>query len=293
MLIIKRSTTEDIDLNSLNRAIQKTKRIGNRKRKRILQLISSGDEANKKILLVAGCQRSGTSMMYKTFERDPVAAVYDEVDVISNKDRVEGLRLNELDTVLANFVKNPATLVVAKPLVESQRIAALLDNIPNSKCIWMYRHYSDVASSNLKRFGDNNGVTDIEPIFRNDQSNWRCEGLSDEVRNLITSFKSRGLLEGDAAALFWYARNSLYFQQSLENDDRVYLCQYEHLVKKPQIVIKDIYRFIGVPYPSDKVLFGISPRSIGKGSDILLSDDIRELCDAMMDKLHTVARVAQ
>lgn len=280
-------------MSYLQRAIAKCKRISNRKRKRILQNLSSNKNTKKNILLVAGCQRSGTSMMYKTFERDPNAAVYDEVDVISNKDKIEGLRLNDLDIVLEIFDKNPASLVVAKPLVESQRLTSLLNTIPNSKCIWMYRHYSDVASSNLKRFGENNGLSDIKPIWNNDQNDWRCEHLSNEVRNLITTFKNRKLLEGDAAALFWYARNSLYFQQNLQNDDRVYVCQYEHLVKHPHVVIKDMYRFIEVPYPSDKVLFGISPRSIGKGSEIALSDDIKRICDSMMAKLHDVARVAQ
>ena len=280
-------------MSYLKRAIAKSKRLGNRKRKSILQVFANHDKSTQNRLLVVGCQRSGTSIMYKTFERDPNAAVYDEVSVISNKDKIEGLRLNSLEFVLNEFDRSPASLVIAKPLVESQRISSLLDNIPRSKAIWMFRHYTDVASSNLKRFGNDNGLSDILPIWENDQTNWRCEGLSEEVRQLISSYRNSDLRQSDAAALFWYARNSLYFQQNLDADSRVYICQYEYLVQQPKDVIRDMYQFIGVPYPTDKVLQGISARSIGKGSDIDLSPDIRELCDQMFNQLESAAQLRQ
>ena len=280
-------------MSYLQRAIAKSRRLGNRKRKTILQVLANHDRSAQNRLIVVGCQRSGTSMMYKTFERDPNAAVYDEVSVISNKDKLEGLRLNSMEFVLNEFNRSPASLVIAKPLVESQRTSSLLDDIPRSKAIWMFRNYTDVASSNLKRFGNDNGLSDILPIWENDQTNWRCEGLSDKVRELICSFRNSNLRQSDAAALFWYARNSLYFQQNLEADPRVYICQYEYLVQQPKEVIRDMYNFIGVPYPTDKVLQGISARSIGKGADIDLSPKIRELCDQMLNKLESAAKSRQ
>jgi len=272
-----------------NRIINRANREIYRRKKNVLQRLSLNQSSDKKIVLVAGCQRSGTSMTYKIFDRDPRSQVFDEISILSNKDKIENLRLNNLETVKERFEKSPADFIVAKPLVESQRLKYLLDYFPRSSALWMFRHYIDVVSSNLVRFGQTNGYDDIKPIIENDESNWRCEHLSSDVKDLIVQL-SKGCSEADAAALFWYARNSLLFQQKLQEDARVYICQYEDLVSDPTRVIRGIYQFFDLDISYNNLQEGISPKSIGKGSNIEISTEIKAACDEMYRNLLSVSR---
>ena len=274
------------------RIINRTHREIHRRKKSALQKLSSIQTSDKKIILVAGCQRSGTSMTYKIFDRDPKSQVFDEKSVLSNGDKVENLRLNDLRSVINRFNKSPANFIVAKPLVESQRLRYLLDYFPKSSALWMFRHYSDVVSSNLVRFGRSNGHDDIKPILDNDESNWRCEYLSSDVKDLVSRL-SKGCTEADAAALFWYSRNSLLFQQNLESDSRVYVCQYEDLVSDPERVISGIYNFFDLEISYNNLQKGISSRSVGKGSEIEISSEIKSVCDEMYRNLVEVSRSNQ
>jgi len=256
-----------------------------RRSKSLKQRVSGKQSANKNIIFVTGCQRSGTSMTYKIFDRDPCAQVFDEISILSNKDSIEGLRLNSLESVSDHFSRSPASLVVAKPLVESQRILQLLDYFPNSTALWMYRNYNDVVSSSLKRFGTDIGFNDISPILKRENTNWRMEGLSDETAQLITNHADSAN-PADAAALFWYARNSLYFQQDLTRDSRVFLCKYENLVTNPAEQIAEIYRKFELGQPGTQLLEGISARSIGKGADVSLSPEVRNICESLLRELN-------
>jgi hypothetical protein len=260
------------------------KRKTTRQLKSIKQRITTPKES-KGYLFVVGCQRSGTSMMYKTFENDPNAGVFDEISILSNRDKIEGLRFNDLNSVLKTMTKNPASLVVAKPLVESQNLTTLLDHFPDSRAIWMFRPYNDVVSSNLKRFGKTNGKSDIQPIIENDSSNWRAEKLAPEIREQIISLSEAASSEEDAAALFWYARNSLYFTQKDLFLDRVFLCNYNNLVVDPKKSISSIYSFLGRQLPPSSTERGINARSIGKGQNLNFSPEIKLACDKMLERL--------
>jgi len=240
----------------------------------------------KRIVFVAGCQRSGTSMTYLIFDRDPGAQVFDEFSVLSSDDRVEGLRLNAIEEVRERFQRSPAHLIVAKPLVESQRLAALLDEFEDSRAVWMFRRYTDVINSNMKRFGLDNGFHDLQPIFDGDETNWRAEGLEPDVVTTIRSFDRAKLSRTDAAALFWYARNSLLFKNGLERDERVRVCRYETLVTRPEEVIRNLYRFFEHPQPEEVDLaHGIETSSLGKGSGVTLAPEIEALCESMHERL--------
>ena len=50
---------------------------------------------------------------------------------------------------------------------------------------------------------------------------WRGRGMSDETWQLVRKFDDPNLNEATGAALQWYCRNILDFEQHLENDQRV------------------------------------------------------------------------
>src|SRR5688572_7993498 len=96
-----------------------------------------------KVLMIVGCQRSGTTLMSRLFDADRDCRVFGEFSVLSAVGK-DGIRLNPLPDVAAVISRVPAPLVVMKPLVETQRIRTLLNYFPNAKALFMYRRYTDV-----------------------------------------------------------------------------------------------------------------------------------------------------
>jgi len=262
-----------------------------RLRKRIRQLFKYRSGMDKTVLFIVGCQRSGTSMIHHLFRLDWDTVTYDEISPLSSDDPIEGLRLNPLPEVQARILRDRAPLVVCKPLVESQKLDVLLDLFPATHAIWMYRDFRAVVLSNLKFFGPDTGHRDLAPIVAGDETNWRAEKLAAADRDIILDIYSPELDPHDAAALYWYARNSLFFSRGYDKDPRIRLCRYGDLVARPAVVMARAYDFLGKPYPGDRIVEDVFSGSRGRGRDLDLSPPVRDLCEGMLSRLenHTAA----
>lgn len=240
---------------------------------------------DKTVVLILGIQRAGTSLMYWVFERDLNVKVYRESSELSSLDTVEKVRLNPLPLVREQIDRHRLPLVVLKPLVESQRAHELMAAFPGSKVLWAYRHYQDVAASNLKAFGPENGKSDLQPLLRDDPTNWRSQNSSAETRETIHRFYTSDMNSYDAAALFWWARMQLYFEQRLDQNPDVLLSRYEDLVTDPARTMRRTYAFLERPYPGDHIVKDVNAQSVGKGRVSRLSPEVNELCAAMLARL--------
>jgi len=252
-------------------------------KKDLLHRLSPANQ-DEQILFILGCQRSGTTLMLEIFENDPQTKTFGEFSKLSSNDKRERLRLNPLADVKAALDSERAAFIVMKPLVESQNALRLLDYFENSHALWVYRDYRDVALSNLEHFSRHNGFNNIKPILDNDQTNWRAEHVSDEVRNTVSTHH-QNLKKMDAAVLFWYARNSLYFDLGLDQITNVHMCKYEDLVTHPSKVVKALYERIGQAYPGPAIHKTVHPRSLKRGRDVDLSPEIDQLASNFLDKL--------
>jgi len=148
----------------------------------------------------------------------------------------------------------------------------------------------DVVSSNLKHFALNNGFADLQPILARDPDNWRSRNLAEEDIKAIEAVYSDTMPPQDAAALYWYARNSLFFSHGYENDARVMLCRYGDLVTTPGPIMRQAYDFIGHEYPGDRIVADVFSGSKGKGKDTPLSDPVRKMCEEMWQRLNEAAK---
>jgi hypothetical protein len=237
-----------------------------------------------KVLLIVGCQRSGTTLMARLFDADRDCRVFNEYSALSSLGNGR-IRLNPLPDVAAVLSRVPAPLVVAKPLVETQRVHTLLNYFPDSKALFMYRRYSDVASSDLRMFGPQNAIDNIRPIAAGNTHNWRSAGATPAVREQISRFFAESMNPNDAAALFWYARNQLYFDLDLARHSQVALCRYEHLVAEPALVMRRIYDFAGVPCPDLSHTQQVHSSSVTKGKNLELLPEVRALCEQLQARL--------
>lgn len=245
--------------------------------------ISSAEPADRPLLHIIGCQRSGTTMLTELLDRDRRIRVFGELGELFD-DVPRHHRLRDPDFVRRRLERSGAALNVVKPLVESHRCGELVDLEDGAVAIWMYRHYCDVAASNLRRFGIRNGIDNLRPIVEQ-RDDWRNAGLSDETRSLVASLFDEGMPPMDAAALFWYCRNSLWFEQDLAADDRVRTCQYEQLVTDPPAMTRALYRWVGLSLPSTITTAFVHAASVGKGRGDQIGSDVRSVCDVMWDRL--------
>lgn len=246
--------------------------------------LAGAEPGPRAVLLVLGCQRSGTTLMTRIFTGDPDAKVYPEQSSISAADRAHRLRLGDLDDLSRRIAASRFPLVVLKPLVESQNTPDLLAAIEGARGLWMFRHYGDVARSNLARFGMGNGIRNLRSIVGL-AGDWRSEGVSEDVERVVGRHFSESMNPWDAAALFWWARNALFFERGLDRRGDIRSCRYEELVSEPARVVRGIYDFLGLPFPGAAVVAAVSSRSVGLGQEIELSPPVRELCEAMHDRL--------
>lgn len=236
----------------------------------------------KRILFIVGCQRSGTTLMQQIFERDLDARVFGEYSEISKS--YQNLRLKPLETVKAIFDREPAPLIVAKPLAEAQNTLKLLAFFPGSKALFMYRNYMDVASSDLKQFGLKNGINNLRPIVLGEHNNWRTDGVPKEIRAMVAAKFSEDMDPYDAAALFWYVRNRIFFDLGLDQHPSVAPFRYEDLVTDPSGMIARVYRLVEMAAPAEGAAL-VHATSLGKGKNVRLSADVGVLCRDLLKRL--------
>jgi hypothetical protein len=251
--------------------------------KRSARSIVRARPGERRIVLIFGCQRSGTTMVQQTFlDRSWRVLILEEHDRRLVRPGPGETAWQEYSTVLRRIRRLPFEVVAAKPLVESASATALMDTADAVKAVWMLRRYPEVARSNVSRFGADNPYRDLEPIRSRDTLDWRYRGVTEETRETVTALMHRRLTPFDAAALFWWTRNQLYFDQRLWADDRIRVLRYERACNQPDEVIRSLSGHIGVALPPGS----IAPRVRGQPFRPVtreLDPDVERLCRKLWD----------
>jgi hypothetical protein len=228
-------------------------------------------------------------MLMAVLDADPRTIVYGEESILTSQ--TDKLRLLPTSTLNERIRRLRTPLVVVKPLVESQNAPSLLNDIVNAKAVWLYRRFDSVAVSNLRKFGGRNGFSDLELLLSNDPTNWRGEVVPDETRERLNAFLSKPVSELDAAALFWWARNMLFFQLGLDHRDDVNPIAYERLVARPRETLASIYRFMDASEPRADVTKQVHADAGTRGVKVAISSDIARLCQDLYEDLLAASEV--
>ena len=238
----------------------------------------------QKHLMIMGCQRSGTTLISNVLDTPKYTRVYGEFSPLSDQDPAK-IRLNTTENILCRFNSVHAPLVVTKPLVESQNARELLSSIPNSYILWAYRNYKDVALSDIKKFRNIGGHGNILAFVNDATSNWRNEHASLQTIEIIKSLYSTKLKPIEAASLFWYARNILFFEQKLAQDKYVSLWSYDDFVKNAGSHINNLMRWLDMPQSNRNLSKDVFVESIGTAKSLPIDHDIDALCSNLQERL--------
>ena len=109
--------------------------------------------------------------------------------------------------------------------------------------------------------------------------------MSNATRDLLRTLYRADASETDGAAVMWYYRNILFFEQMLDQDPRVQLIFYEDLVQDPMQQVAAIYAFLGLPGFNRRIARQIHARSIHRHTPPDISPAIAELCNKLYIKL--------
>ena len=252
-----------------------------------------GRTRSKTLLFVFGCQRSGTTVFTQLFQNDLASKVYGEKGLSREEgdERDRRFRLLPLDEIQRRTSAERASLLVSKPLVESQNARDILSSLPDARAIWMVRGFRDVAYSSQRRFSRETAMRNLRALVSAEaEPSFASERVTDEVREIVRRYFSEDMTGDDAQILFWFVRNRLYFDQALDRHDRVLLCVYEHLVANPESVMREVYRFLGKGYPGAVMTAGIHSKSVDRDINLDASPSLLAICEDLQTKLFDLAQ---
>ena len=247
--------------------------------------IQTGQPKNAHPLFVFGVQRSGTNMLLRALDRSLYTWVYNE----DNNEAFDNYRIRPQAHRQKLINRSRAKWVIFKPNCDLQHADRLLNQHPDSKAIWIYRRYQDVANSAIERWGRGQYEHIQRLVTQPDSTHWFCQDVPDNIRQEISSLYHEKLSDAEAGALKWYVRNSFLFELDLlSRKQQILLVNYEDLVAKPDLIFPQITDFISIPNDEDLYSF-IFDSSVRKSDFPEISSEIQELCDQMYQRLNDAA----
>lgn len=234
-------------------------------------------------IFIFGCQRSGTTILSKIIGLSSKISVYGEGDqpYFFPEGSSKVLRLRPLRDVESLVAKEKTFWVNLKPLYETQRSGEILKRFPGSKALWIFRNYLDVVDSHINYYGDC-GDEYIADLYKEMIVSWKNEIVCQEVLELLHDFPLNSINSATGYALFWLARNSLYFENTHNRD--ILLINYERLVTSPEPEIEKIFSFLDQPFK--KYYSGIvNTKSISKPVNFVIEEKVLRACERMYNRL--------
>lgn len=265
-----------------------SKRLGDKFDRDVLPKLKSvyfsiNKRQRKTVVFVAGVQRSGTNMMMDVLDRSWETDTYHERDSRA----FDNYQMKDLSVIKELCAKSNASHFVIKSLCELQNLTKFMEEFSLARTIWVTRNYEDIVNSMLLSF--RNQAKQIRALS-NDRTMggwWLGKGMSDETYELVKSFARPDLDDASAAALQWYFRSKLFFDQDFDKDPRVLLVKYENLVMQPADEFQRVFSFLKLKF-TDRVSKKIFASSINKRPAPEINPEIRKLCDDITSRFLAV-----
>ncbi len=234
-------------------------------------------------VFVVGCNRSGTNMVCAALGNSPHGWAFQESE-LSFAFSAYHLRA---DWIIERLIRHtPAPLVGFGSILDSQFTDGLLSRFDGAKAIWIYRRYEDVANSCARMQWGRSLKDLVRWTARGEFEKLGARGkrITDETVRLFGDLFREDLSNEEAACLYWYMRNQVYFDLNLHTDPRVLIMQYEDTVQNPVQAFQRVFRFLGLPFDS-AVVGDVFASSVGKNTWLGVDPAIEEICDALKARL--------
>lgn len=234
-------------------------------------------------VFVAGMQRSGTNLLMDVLDATVETQVFHETDARA----FERYQMRDLSVIRQLSSGCQASVFVIKALCELDRIRVMMDEFAPAKTLWMVRDWHDSVHSAIRSFGG--FVLQWKRLVEGDAKDWRGRGMSDSTRAILAQRYRPDASEAEGAAIMWYYRNVLFFEQRLDTDPRVRLVFYEALVQAPQREVAAVYDFLGLRGTHSGVGGRIHARSVRHCTLSDISPATARLCDGLAARFGELA----
>lgn len=238
-------------------------------------------------VFVAGMQRSGTNLLMDVLDASADTQVFHETDSRA----FERYEMRDLAVIRALAQHCPAPAFVIKALCELDRIKPLMETFVPAQTLWVVRDWRDSVHSAVKSFG--NFVPQWARLAQGDSNDWRGRGMSPATRELLAALYRPDASEAEGAAIMWFYRNVLFFEQQLGADPRVRVVFYEDLVQHPLREVAAVYEFLGLPGFSARVAGRIHARSVKHRIPADVAPTVVSLCDELLARFRALQRRGQ
>ncbi len=229
-------------------------------------------------------QRSGTNLLMDVLEASAATQVFHETDPRA----FERFEMRDIAVIQQLAQQCPAPVFVIKALCELDRIKLLMDTFAPAKAVWVVRDWRDSVSSAIKSFG--NFVPQWSRLAHGDANDWRGRGMSAATRELLAALYHPDASEAEGAAIMWFYRNVLFFEQQLAVDPRVRMVFYEDLVQHPRREVVAVYDFLGLQGFNQRVAGRIHARSVKHRSPPDIAPAVAALCDELLARFRAQFR---
>jgi hypothetical protein len=112
--------------------------------------------------------------------------------------------------------------------------------------------------------------------------------MSPATRELLASLYRPDASEAEGAAIMWFYRNALFFEQLLAADARVRVVFYEDLVLHPMREVAAVYDFLELPGFNAAIAGRIHARSVRHRSRPDISPAVAMLCDELLARFRAL-----
>lgn len=229
----------------------------------------------QQVVFVAGMQRSGTNMLMDRLERSFDTDVFHERDPRA----FDNYQMRERAVIHRLRSASTAPVFAIKALCELDQLSALMDEFAPARTVWIVRDYRDAVRSALVSFG--NFTKQVARIVADrNVDDWRAGGMSEQTHQEVNRLWHPEMSEASAAALIWYFRNILFFEQGFDVDARVHLVSYERLVQSPETECSEVFSFLELPF-SPRITQGVFASSIRHKAVEGIEPAVAELCDGL------------
>ena len=234
-------------------------------------------------VFVVGVQRSGTNMLVRGLERSPEFEVRNEND----GEAFERFLLRPDPIVRSLVERSGHRYVLFKPLCDSHRIGVILDGLGTpspGRAIWAFRDVRGRVRSAVQKFGSAN-LDALRRIAAGEgERMWQAGGLGPDRIELVRSFDYDRMSPESAAALFWYLRNSLFFDVGLDTRADVILASYRATVEWPEQAMRALCAALDFEY-QPALIAHIDARSNRPAPPLDLDFRVADLCDELEARL--------
>jgi hypothetical protein len=227
-----------------------------------------------------GCGRSGTSMLVMQLGRSWQLDIYNENSAAA----FENWFLRDFPVIQQLIDDSHAPIVLFKPILETYRACRLLEQFPDAKIVFAFRHYHDVVNSSLKKFGVQNRINHVNGWIKDDFSEFADLRPPLETQEYIRACWQPDLSPQSGAALYWLFQNRLFFDLGLADSNSARLVCYEAVVSNPAEQFAALCDFLEVRF-EPPMAEGIFDSSIQRDSIPLIDPHIEQECEQLWQRL--------